>query len=199
MTWCWRRDAAPGRCCAKREPGVPAFTALGIPPGSWYVLHRRISAMSPKAATCHRLLTGQCVCRPFLEIRPQTAQVLQAPNIFLNHAGARTLKGRQAYAICCFFYMIKTCSEWSPKVLPLVLGASAPAAPRGVAACLGCSSEEFPFPRSQWDLVLRVPLGTPKGATPEYSAGVGVPGQGVGACKAAPDTSAGNSICAQCC
>lgn len=159
MTWCWRRDAAPGRRGVKREPRVPTFTALRRPPGAWYVLHRRIGIVSPKAATCHHLLTGQCVCRPFLEvprvfsnwsqaIRPQAAEVLQAPNIFLNHAGAHTRKGKQAYAICCFFYMIKTCSEWSPKMLPLVLGASAPAAPRGVAACLGCLSEEFPFPPS---------------------------------------------------
>ena len=78
--------------------------------------------MSPKPATCHQLLTGQCVCRSFLAIprvssnwsqaiKPQAAEVLQAPNIFLNYAGVRTLKSRQAYAVCFFFYMIKTCSK----------------------------------------------------------------------------------------
>lgn len=113
--------------------------------------------MSPKSAACHQLLTGQCICRPFLEIpcvpsnwsqaiKPQAAEILRAPNIFLNYAGAHALKSRQAYTICFFFYMIKTCSEWSPSVLPLVLGASAPVVPRGVAACLGCLSQEFPFP-----------------------------------------------------
>lgn len=46
----------------------PPLSALGSPPGSWWVLCWGIGFVSPKPATCHQLLLEQRVCRHFLRI-----------------------------------------------------------------------------------------------------------------------------------
>lgn len=116
------------------SPHTPCSSLSGVCPGSWCIgkwCHvTKTSHMSPTGCRWGKVFADLfyksyvCVLELVTDHQAQAAAVLQTPNIVLSHAG-HTFRSKQAYAICFFFPMVKTCSKWSLEVLPRVPGASA--------------------------------------------------------------------------
>lgn len=130
--------------------------------------------MSPKPTTCHRwgkvfadlfYKSYVCVLELVTDHQAQAAAVLQTPDIVLSHAG-HPFRSTQAYAICFFFSMVKTCSKWSLEVLPRIPGASALRCPGAAARAARARTSPSHHPPTGFGLWVSVR--THGGAGPEH-------------------------------